>query len=734
MGLHSIITVNHFLPYKNYLLFSFCCLFIISNTYAANLSSTVASNKRFTNDEVIPGELLVKFKQPLTRSKARAKAGRYKARSKSQFRNLGIEHWKLDSTQNLRQVIAELEADPNVVLVEPNYRRYPRTVSSRTISYPRNEVNLTDVNLLKLWEIDEITYRKANKVKVAVIDDGFFTNHEDLNANITYSYNAIDLNNDASPQVCVEPGTSTPFLDENGQSHIEPHGTLVMGVVGAVSNNFKGIDGAADNASMMAIRIGCNYSVSYELVAFSKAIENGADIINISWGGPQFSEMERLGIVDMLKEDILIVTAAGNFDADNDRVLDYPSGLDLPNILSVAAINDSKKLTEWTQYGQTKVDIAAPGEDIVTLSKSGNYVQASGTSFSAPFVAGVAASLLARSPEGTSALDVKAAILSSATPFSDGLKGRLVTDGYIDAFAAYEALNSPKPLPVIAKIEVDDSVNMGNNNGLVDPGEIVNLNITVENTGLKADTMSALLTSTTLGVNKFASVSNVPGFDSINYQYGQVELVFEGVDFSEYYQAQNIEFALHLTSHFGREFVKVSRYFSIDTGSLAIDTPVNNIIRINDDNQDEFHYYHINLDSAQKELNITLTMAETDSDIDILVKYGSPPGFNYDEYETLALDRFETGTVPGVDNGENEVVTIKNASSGVYHVVVIADPDKSKTNMAYTLSATTTSRTFTSVAQGCSIGNMVTKSNSIDPVFYLLLLFSLLRIYRYSRH
>jgi len=714
-----------------YLIPYICCLLFLSNSFAADSNAVVSAKKSFLSADAVPGELLVKFKQPLTSNKARAKAGRFKARSKARYKALGVELWKLDNSQNLQNTIAELQADPNVALVEPNYRRYPRMISTRAVDYPQNESRLDDLKLLDLWTIDETAYRKQNKVKVAVIDDAFAINHEDLNANIVLPYDAIDGGNDPSPEVCVNPGTNVPTYSPDDPFYIESHGTLVSGVVGAVSNNSIGIDGAGDNASIVPIRIGCNYSVSYELQAFNYAIQQNVDIINISWGGPQFSEMERLGIVDLLKEDILIVTAAGNFDADNDRIADYPSGLDLPNILSVAAVSDNKVLLPWSQYGQTSVDIAAPGDFITTLSRSGSYAQsARGTSFSAPFVAGVAASLLARSPEQTTALELKAAIMASAQSFSDDLKARLATDGYVDAYAAYQALNNPAPLPVISKIEVDDSVNAGNNNGVVDPGEIVTLKVTLDNAGVAADSLSAILRSSTLGGIKTAFSNSFPGFDQVNYQYGRVVMEFAGVDFSQFYQSQNVEFALHLTSHYGsNKEAQVSRYFTIDTGSLEIGTPVSNTIRSNDDNQDEFHYYHVNLEKAEKELVITLTMAEQNSDIDMLVRYQSPPKFSYEDYEN-PVDGYELDTKPGFENGNEEVVTIKNPSIGTYHIVVIADYDIKKSDMSYTLSAKTSSKTISAAATGCSIGS----SKHIDPIFYFLILISLWRISRYSQN
>jgi len=701
------------------------------NSFSVDTARSIEIKPKPVADNFISNELLVKFKNPSFQTKSGKSRSRYKARSKVRFRSLGIEHWKLNKSQDLATVIQTLKADPNVAIVEPNYRRYPRSNHVQS-AFPENFARLDDLRLPELWKIEQPPFRKNNRVKVAVIDDAFDLEHPDLKTNVYLPFDAQDGGADVSPEVCVYPGTSTPQYSTSDVRYFEYHGTRVMGVLGASTPSGKGITGAAENALIIPIRVSCNYSLSTTLEAFRYAIKQKADIINVSWGGPQYSQIEMDAIETLLQNNILVVTAAGNADSDNDRVPDYPSGLDLPNIISVAAVSDAKTLLEWSQFGQTSVDIAAPGNFITTTALQKKYKRSgTGTSFSAPFVAGVAASLLARSPENTSMLDIKAAIMASAVPFSDNLKARLVTDGYVDAVAAYNALNDPKPLLTISNIVIDDSGPLGNNNGQVDPGEDIILNITLSNLGKEIDGVSAVLESESLGggIIGFESILDFPKFDIRNNQYGRYTLKMP-VNFSNYYQSQNLEFSLHLTSWFNTNSrkIEITRNFSIDTGSLAIGTPITNVLRSTNDHQDELHYYHVNLTEPQGKLTIELTFNEPGYDIDFLVKRNSPPLFNYGEIDKLSgIDR---GVHRGLENGRGtEQVVINDPPEGTYHIVVIANRIVKKENMNYVLSANTSPRPKSSSSSGCSLG----KNNPFDPTFYLLIIFLLIAKYKNTR-
>ncbi|MEF9427076.1 MAG: S8 family serine peptidase [Candidatus Mariimomonas ferrooxydans] len=177
------------------------------------------------------------------------------------------------------------------------------------------------------------------------------------------------------------------------------------------------------------------------------AIDMGADITSNSWGGGGFSHSLKDTIQMASDADLLFIAAAGNDGTDNDSYPHYPSNYDVPNVISVAATDHNDDLAWFSNYGETTVDLAAPGEDIfstfppgVYLSSSCNdndgdgYGYCSGTSMATPHVAGVAALLKGYNP-ALSALDNKNLIMNSVDPV-ESLAGRTVTGGRLNANSA----------------------------------------------------------------------------------------------------------------------------------------------------------------------------------------------------------------------------------------------------------------------------------------------------------
>jgi len=628
----------------------------------------------------VPHELLVKFKRG--KSIKRSKAVRYKASLKKRFQHLNVEHWKLDSTQNYYETLKELRQDPSVEFAEPNIRRFPRPYIISKKLQTRDSVNqarLAQVNLPKLWDDIPIDAARTTKVRVAVLDDAFDIDHPEYAENIVFPFDALDSDDDPSPETC-------PAEITGGDDVQETHGTLVLGVLAA-----KGIElaGAADHAEFIPIRLGCEYLLSAELAAYEHAISNNVDIINLSWGGPLYSELERDAIYQLGQKDILIVIAAGNAEVDNDRIPDYPSSIDLPNILSVAATDENNTLTHWTQYGATSVDIAAPGENFYTTRINGSYGEVSGgTSFSAPLVAGVVASLMVRDAS-SSVYDVKAALMASAEPFANALIGRLVVDGYVNASAAFEFLSNRKDEPVIVihKVEIDDS--NGNKNGEIDGNEDISLKITLENINADANSIALNLLNNDTGLLSLPSeISSIPGIDQENLYSSRIETAF-GVDFNSQVGQQNILFSLE-----GRGFLKsgeplfFSRSFTIDTGRLTLNTPINNEIRQFGNDQDDFHYYYVDVPAGFDRMNIILESGS--HDLDMIVKKDSAPRFDYLSYWDTSIinEGAEDGAMVAAYGFQGEEKIVINApEQGTYHIVVVTPENSVATDINYTLEA-----------------------------------------------
>jgi subtilisin family serine protease len=146
---------------------------------------------------------------------------------------------------------------------------------------------------------------------------------------------------------------------------------------------------------------------------------------------------------------MLFVAAAGNESWDNDRAgvgQAFPPSLPQPNILSVAATTQDDQLASFSSYGQTTIDLGAPGESVgstnpLFTNPSFPYGLGSGTSFAAPFVAGAAALLLARNPNLTYA-QLKDAIMTSVNPLP-ALAGKTVSGGRLNIYKALAATAGP---------------------------------------------------------------------------------------------------------------------------------------------------------------------------------------------------------------------------------------------------------------------------------------------------
>ncbi|MBN2486958.1 MAG: S8 family peptidase [Bacteroidales bacterium] len=205
------------------------------------------------------------------------------------------------------------------------------------------------------------------------------------------------------------------------------HGTMVSGIIAANRNNNSGIKGVADNVKIMAIRTvpdGDEWDKDVAK-AIQYAIDNGAEIINMSFG-KSFSPQKEFvdNIIKMADEkNVLLVHAAGNDSENIDEEPSFPnqyssdSTLLATNWITVGSTAKTKKkktfVSSYSNYGKNRVDIFAPGENIITCSPGSKYDMASGTSFSAPMVTGAAALIKSYYPELT-AEDIKIILLKTA--------------------------------------------------------------------------------------------------------------------------------------------------------------------------------------------------------------------------------------------------------------------------------------------------------------------------------
>lgn len=420
-------------------------------------------------------------------------------------RAAGLHRWfriSYDESVPVSKAAGNAAAAPGIEFAEPVMKIKKMSVEMNDVGYERQwhyhntgQYGFTpgiDIKLQEAW--DTYGVFGSSDVIVAVADQGVEYSHEDLNGNMWV--NEAELNgepgvdNDGNGYVDDVYGYN--FVRNNGTIHPEAHGTHVAGTIAAVNNNSIGVCGVAGGkypekgVKLMALQLleegeqygGDTYS------AFQYAAENGACIINNSWGyqssDAALTEVDKTAI-DYFVENAgmdengnqvgpmkggLVVFAAGNFASETG----YPAQYD--KTLAVAAVGPTGKYTYYTNYGDW-VDICAPGGDefingdygqVLSLALSDQYGYNRGTSMACPHVTGVAALVLStKTPEdGFTADNLFKLLVNTADPsiyeYNMNRSGMLGS-GMLDAVAA---LGAAKETPAAFPVTGFDAESEGN--------------------------------------------------------------------------------------------------------------------------------------------------------------------------------------------------------------------------------------------------------------------------------
>jgi subtilisin family serine protease len=332
---------------------------------------------------------------------------------------------KLPPGLTVERALAHYRNNPLVAYAEPDYQlQVFATPNDPSFSqlWGLNNTGQTggtadaDIDATEAWNVRT----SAGNLVVAVIDTGIRYTHTDLTANMWINPGEIagnGIDDDANGVVDdvhginALAGTGDP-LDDNG------HGTHVAGTIGAVGNNGTGVAGVAWSVKLMA----CKFldaqgtgSLSDAVTCIDYARQNGARIMNNSWGGGGFSQALADAIAAARNDGILFVVAAGNSGMNNDSTPAYPSSYNLANIVSVAATDHNDQRAYFSNYGTSSVHLGAPGVNIVSTYNTSDtgYASLSGTSMACPHVAGAAALVWAQFPT-LSHTQVKARLLAAS--------------------------------------------------------------------------------------------------------------------------------------------------------------------------------------------------------------------------------------------------------------------------------------------------------------------------------
>lgn len=254
-----------------------------------------------------------------------------------------------------------------------------------------NQWNLAKIQADLAWNIN----LGSNSLKIAVIDDGFLLNHEDLSSKWHINPNEIPNNNiDDDNNGYIDDWRGWDAADnDKDPSAFTPtnsyftHGTHVAGIVAASTNNSLGIASIGYNCKLIPVKIGndATSSLSGAYLGVEFAIVSGAQVMNMSWGGSGFSATYQALFNLAKSKGMVCVAAAGNSSTSMPM---YPAAYN--NVISVASSTSTDALSSFTNYGST-IDVTAPGSDILSTLAGGisNYGIFSGTSMASPLVAGL---------------------------------------------------------------------------------------------------------------------------------------------------------------------------------------------------------------------------------------------------------------------------------------------------------------------------------------------------------
>lgn len=368
--------------------------------------------------------IIVQFDRTLPEVAINNQMLHYNLTRDEKLNNTGLERIKINDNRSVQSLLAQLNNQPGIEFAEPDYILTPTATPEDDTYYSLlwglNNVGQsvngtsgdgsTDIDAPEAWQLTE----GQSQVIVAIIDTAVDTSHPDLQ-NVVY--------------------LSKQF---NRGAAVYDHGTHVAGTI-AANDNAMGVIGIAPNIKIMSLSfLGQNGGYTSDAIkAINFARDNGAHIINASWGGGGYSTALKDAIESFGGP---FVAAAGNDGSNTDGSPHYPSAYDSPNIVSVAAVDNRGGLASFSNFGYNTVDVGAPGVNIAS-TYPGGYAYMNGTSMATPHVVGVLA-LMKSYQFSVDTPTLIQTLLDSGKPLAS-LNGVTQTGKIVNAYNALLALSTP---------------------------------------------------------------------------------------------------------------------------------------------------------------------------------------------------------------------------------------------------------------------------------------------------
>lgn len=274
---------------------------------------------------------------------------------------------------------------------------------------------------------------------IAVVDSGVEPTNSELAPNLWVNPDEVPSNGvDDDGNGFVDDTSGWDFVDDEPTTEdVVGHGTAVASIAAAAADG-AGMVGVAPDATIMPLRACATFGCPADLVADAivYAADNGADVINVSLGAPGVEPLVSAAVAHAMESGALVVAAAGNSGDDID--VDGPwTPVSIDGVLGVAWTTAADTLAPLSNRGVNSVDVAAPGDLILGATPDGGHDVASGTSFAAPHVAGIAALMIQASPDLTA--DEIAELIETHGTELAALEGAVASGRRVSATEAVQA-------------------------------------------------------------------------------------------------------------------------------------------------------------------------------------------------------------------------------------------------------------------------------------------------------
>ncbi|MDP2672116.1 MAG: Ig-like domain-containing protein [Candidatus Daviesbacteria bacterium] len=348
----------------------------------------------YAAEQSVPDEVIIKFK-PGVSDEAKDNIRRaHGLEKKSEVEQIGVELNKVPEKAK-DKIIEALNKNPRVEYAEPNMIAQLQDIPNDPEYTSGRQWTVNRLAMPVAWDIS----KGDPNVVVAVFDSGVNSNHEDLVGKILPGFNYLSNNTDTSDQ--------------------SSHGTGVIGTITAITNNSLGVASLGRDVSVEPYVVcGSNNSCGSwgAVLGIPAAADRGVKVANMSWGGSCISGGSLQDAINYgFSKGLISVAAAGNYGG---AVL-WPACLN--NVIAAGGSDSSDNRWTGSSYG-VGLDVMAPGGGVRTTTATGGYAYMSGTSFSSPLTAALAALIYSANTDLT-AQQVVDIITSTADKISGGCNG-----------------------------------------------------------------------------------------------------------------------------------------------------------------------------------------------------------------------------------------------------------------------------------------------------------------------